>query len=394
MNPFCGYIEGYYGKLLTWLDRRFIVDTLSHLSLSTYVYAPKEDPFHRQVWKQPYPRNWDREFTDFVGYAKKKRVKVVPSLAPGLSFDYNDPSDYRILLRKFNRIMKTGVSDIALLMDDIPPVLPRSCVKSFVSLGEAHGLLLQKLKKDVSKTNPNVTLWFCPTVYTDQFIEEGTESTRYLEDLARTAPSDVLIFWTGSRIVSPTITRNSIRAVTRLFPGDVVIWDNFYANDYCPRRLFFGPYTGRSPEFLSSVKGVLLNPTGLPHTDSFLLHLLSGALRGAQSKQWWNRQLENLEYAPQIREIAPFFASPFVPCPRITPSRIRRIHKALDVLKWRWKSGLQVEWYPYLFSLDTDVSFWEKGKDHAEPEWIAKKYPPVLAELLRYPPQDRAAPRH
>lgn len=39
-----------------------------------------------------------------------------------------------------------------------------------------------------------------------------------------------------------------------------MIWDNIHANDYDQRRLFLGPYVGRSVELIPKLNGVLTNP--------------------------------------------------------------------------------------------------------------------------------------
>ena len=43
--------------------------------------------------------------------------------------------------------------------------------------------------------------------------------------------------------------------LSKLFKNKVIYWDNFYANDYCPRRLFVGPYSGRK-----NIKNIMINP--------------------------------------------------------------------------------------------------------------------------------------
>ena len=38
-----GYIEGYYGKLLTWDERSRLLKQMQRLGMTGYLYAPKED---------------------------------------------------------------------------------------------------------------------------------------------------------------------------------------------------------------------------------------------------------------------------------------------------------------------------------------------------------------
>ena len=46
-----GYVEGYYGKLISFNDRLKLLDDLGEYGLDTYFYCPKEDPNHRLDWQ-------------------------------------------------------------------------------------------------------------------------------------------------------------------------------------------------------------------------------------------------------------------------------------------------------------------------------------------------------
>ncbi len=383
MSHFTGYIEGYYGKLLTWTDRFQLLDALARLSLNTYLYAPKEDIYHRIEWRKPYPKAWKTEFQRFVTHARRKKIQVVPSIGPGLSFNYSSANDYRALLKKLATFVDSGATTLALLMDDIPPELPSSCQADFSSLGEAHGILLQNLLADLrANQSRGVSLWFCPTVYTDQFIGETGDSQTYLHDLSSVMPKEITVLWTGPRVVSPVLNKKTLSEISKQFAGNLVIWDNYYANDYCPRRLFFGPFRGRNKSLFSLTRGLLLNPTGLPNTDIFLCHLLSGLVHGFSPSKAWSKTIGKIGYAKALQAISPFFDSPFAQIPPLTRLHTDKLENALNTLIWQWKSSLQTEWYPYLFDFDTDLKFLKKQKTGPDSEWIHKKYPPVLARIL------------
>lgn len=53
---------------------------------------------------------------------------------------------------------------------------------------------------------------------------------------------------------------SSIEKLTSVLGRAPVIWDNLHANDYDQRRLFLGPYSGRSTALISKLNGVLTNP--------------------------------------------------------------------------------------------------------------------------------------
>ena len=66
-----GYIEGYYGKLLSWDNRKLIVKSLQKNNMNTYFYAPKEDENHRLNWRKKYNLKWRKDFRDFTKFSKK-----------------------------------------------------------------------------------------------------------------------------------------------------------------------------------------------------------------------------------------------------------------------------------------------------------------------------------
>jgi hyaluronoglucosaminidase len=379
-----GYIEGYYWRLMGWDERALLVEHLAELGGNCYLYAPKEDPLHRREWRAPYGKKWCAQWKAFAAKATKAGVDAIPGLAPGLSFDYLDPADYRILLRKMEMFRDSGSGLLALLMDDIPPELPKNCQGRFRSLGEAHGQLLARLLKDLNQGGKRCRLWFCPTVYTDQFARGPAARDPYLVDLAGNMPKAITVMWTGSGIISENLNAGSIRPVAKLFDGNMVIWDNLYANDYCPNKLFVGPYRGRPQGLWDWTRGVLLNPTGLPITDMFLLTLLAAFRRGVPADTAWKDALEAFAVPEGFGRIARFLDTPFYQptAQDLAPAKVDVARKALHPLIWDWVSPIHREWAPYLFMLDADLKACLRGKGAPDPAWVRKRYSPIVAKLL------------
>ena len=77
-----GYIEGYYGRLLSWQDRSFLLAHLSALPCDAYLYAPKEDIYHRRQWRTPYDADFIAHFSAFTAEARQADIRVLAGIAP------------------------------------------------------------------------------------------------------------------------------------------------------------------------------------------------------------------------------------------------------------------------------------------------------------------------
>lgn len=70
----------------------------------------------------------------------------------------------------------------------------------------------------------------------------------------------IFFFSIGPKVISRILTLESIEEITEVLRRPPVIWDNLHANDYDQKRVFLGPYAGRSPALIPHLRGVLSNP--------------------------------------------------------------------------------------------------------------------------------------
>ena len=148
-NNITGYIEGYYGRLLSWKSRKLIIKSLHKNKMNTYLYAPQEDVCHRMHWRKKYSKNWHFDFRDFVKFSKKNNINVIAGIAPGLDFNFkelhndsinHENSDFRLLSKKAKQLLEDGANSIALMLDDIPNDFKKK-FGTDVSEGTYHSLL-------------------------------------------------------------------------------------------------------------------------------------------------------------------------------------------------------------------------------------------------------------
>ena len=369
-----GYIEGFYGKLLSWNERKRIIKQLSKNKMNTYLYAPKEDIKHRLNWKVPYDNEWRKKFRDFTSYSKSKNIKIIAGIAPGLSFNYNClntnlsiemKSDFILLFNKASQLLEDGATNIALLLDDIPDNFDKTSGAK-LSEGTSHGVLANNLSEKLGKY-----IYFVPRIYADELIQDNLN---YLIDLSIILHKHIKIFYCGENIISKNLTNYS--KVFKILPNKFVYWDNYYANDYCPRRLFVGPYVGRA-----GLKNVMINPTGLIKTDLLILDIVANTIDKKNPHETWKKTLINHGVPSIFNKIKKFFLKPdFGSNPLLISCNIKKSHfKVLEFLLWSWKSDLSREWYYYLFGLKHDLQLNEKILTS---ERLIKTQTLPLAELI------------
>ena len=356
-----GYIEGYYGRLLSFEDRHQLLGTLYDFSMDSYLYAPKEDVFHRFDWRQPYPEDWCADFAAFCAAAQTKKIKILAGIAPGLDFAFDDDKNDTAALRsKAEQLTGAGAVGLVLMFDDISADLS-VFGRAGISEGQAHARLATWLQAETG-----YPVFLVPRLYADEI--EGDHAT-YAAGLNQHLDEDISVFTCGVNIVAEKISLpDKAGILANKLRRPLIIWDNLYCNDYCPRRLFTGRWTGRKAE-----DPILLNGTGMPETDKLLLGLMAGKDRKALfTKAGIPAAFTSVEscFWHPIFSGQPEAAVEFEP---------QRILEAVEELLWHWKGPLAREWYPYLFGLKTDILI-AVGK--MEVERIAKTQTNAMASVL------------
>ena len=347
-----GYIEGYYGKLLSWDSRKRIIKSLSDNNMNTYFYAPKEDLKHRLSWRDKYGSDWRKHFRNFTEFGIKKKINIIAGIAPGLNFDFKSfsqnyenkkKSDFDLLYKKSLQLLKDGASNIALLLDDIPDNFNKS-YGTVLSEGKYHALLANKLSETLKKN-----IYFVPRIYADELIKDAPE---YLIDLGKVINKNIKILYCGKDVVSKTIKPQHKKQLNRQISNEIIYWDNYYANDYCPRRLFLGPWKGRY-----GIKNILFNPTGMIETDLMIIDIISNCRKLESSNYNYKKALEKNKIPKQFNNLKKFFNSPNCneDIKNIEINITQKTFDSIEFMLWEWKSNIALEWYPYLLGLKHDL---------------------------------------
>jgi hyaluronoglucosaminidase len=314
-----GIVEGFFGPLWSMAQRKALFEFGVARGMNTYLYAPKDDPYHRKRWRDAYPpRQW-RELLRLILYAQKNHIDFVYGFHPGEGLCFSDREPIDTLLRKAGRFYQAGVRTFAVLFDDIPSRLTQKrdqrIFKNSLARAEASWLAAIKARQPASWTE--VEWWICPSYYSeDKLLERvfGKFEPDFLETLAEYLPAQVACFWTGPRVVPKEITVAHMRRIAKRVKRSLILWDNYPVNDLSmAKELHIGPLQGRDPRLPEILYGYLNNPL-LQEELSFLplatCFDYAAAPRAYASEPSWNRAVKQrfganaLPYWRAIRRFA------------------------------------------------------------------------------------------
>ncbi|WP_221567192.1 beta-N-acetylglucosaminidase domain-containing protein [Alkalihalobacillus sp. TS-13] len=259
--PIRGVIEGFYGIPWSHQDRINQIEFYGENKMNTYVYAPKDDPYHRDQWREPYPAEKLAQLGELVNAAENSHVNFIFTISPGLDMCYSREDEFTLLKEKAQALWDLGVRDFAILFDDIFQEM--SCEEDEEKFGAyesptaaAQAYVLNKFQEEFIETHEGANrLITVPTEY----YQDGTSP--YREQFADMVDSEVLVYWTGIGITTETITNEDAEKISNIFKHDLLIWDNHPVNDFSQDRLFLSPISGRDAELTEhGVHGLTANP--------------------------------------------------------------------------------------------------------------------------------------
>ncbi|MGW7055326.1 beta-N-acetylglucosaminidase domain-containing protein [Streptomyces sp. NPDC054887] len=257
-----GVIEGFYGIPWTHAARLDQLDFYGEHKMNIYVYSPKDDPYLRERWREPYPDAQLAKIRELVDRARARHVEFTYALSPGLSVCYSSEADIKALTDKFRTVWDLGIRTYAVPLDDIS-YTRWNCQEDrdkwgtgAAAAGAAQAYLLNRVNRDFIATHPGAApLQMVPTEY------YNITPSPYKKALAEQLDEDVVVEWTGVGVIAPVITVAQAKAARDVFAHPILLWDNYPVNDYVTNRLLLGPYNGRQkgmPAELGS--GITANP--------------------------------------------------------------------------------------------------------------------------------------
>jgi len=248
-----GIIEGFYGAPWGTDNRIDCIKFLSENKMNTFMYAPKDDLYHRDKWRELYPTSEFENLKKLKELSDKELIDFYYCISPGNNFSFSE-NDFELLYAKLDQVLAIGVSKYCLLLDDIDYTLNGENSKRYKSPGIAHAFICNKLNMFLKTKTSDATLIMCPTEYFQNW------NTQYRNELKKYLDSDIKVFWTGYNTIAEVISNEESEKVREYFGHELVLWDNYPVNDVTKDRIFLGPLVNRGSRLAESHFGMVSNP--------------------------------------------------------------------------------------------------------------------------------------
>lgn len=263
-----GSIEGFYGTPWSHEDRLSQIEFYGDQKLNTYIYAPKDDLYHREQWRDPYPETEMQRMQDLIDTSKENKVDFVFSLSPGIDIRFDGAegeADYQALVKKCQSLYDMGVRSFAIFFDDIEN-----------KDGKKQAELLNRFNKEFIQAKGDIKpLITVPTEYDSNVMGLASTVNKYTKEFAATLDKSIKVLWTGSAVVPEGIDVVNAQKVKEVYGDRMGIWWNYPCTDYITEKLALGPIYGLDKGLENEVDFLVMNP--MEHAELSKITLATGA---------------------------------------------------------------------------------------------------------------------
>ena len=249
--PLSGVIEGFYGTPWTEAERLDMIAFCGRTGLHAYIYAPKDDPYHRERWREPYPKAQLADLARLVSASKANGVRFIFAVSPGLSLHFSGSkaaSDRAAMLAKCESLYALGVRDFAVFFDDIEH-----------KDGAGQAAFLNQMYDELHRRHNDIgVLLTVPTEYDRGVMtDDAGNVTQYTETFAQRIDPRILVLYTGEGVAKGQLTAENLAAADELYGRKLGLWWNYPVNDYAQQKLALGPMDSLP---LADVPAIFYNP--------------------------------------------------------------------------------------------------------------------------------------
>lgn len=277
--PFRGTVEGFYGKPWGTEGRLAQFAFYGKWKMNTYIYGPKDDPYHTRKWHTPYPEKQAADFRRLLACARENHVNFFWAAHLGRAFSNpkQKEQNFAALFKKLDAMYALGFRSFAAFFDDFGG--PDA---------NLHSEICNRIQSDFIRRKKGCSpLVMCPQAYA------GNGKNAYCRTLGERLDPEVRVMWTGPRVCSDIQAgpRNSLAEAIRRPP---FVWWNWPVNDYYRRKLVMGRAYGVDP---AEYAGFVSNP--MENSEASKIALFSVAdltwnRKGFRSDASWRAGIRRL----------------------------------------------------------------------------------------------------
>ena len=294
--PFRGTVEGFYGTPWSHEARKSQLEFYGRNKMNVYIYGPKDDPWHRDKWREPYPEAEANRIAELVNVAKANGVNFYWAIHPGVDIKWND-EDRDYLMAKLEIMYQLGVRSFAVFFDDIWGEGAKAD-KQAALLNYIDDNFVQ-VKKDVAP------LILCPTEYNKGW---ANEQGGYLRTLGANLNKGIEVMWTGNSVVA-CIDKPTMEWINERIERKGYIWLNFPVNDFVRDHILMGPAYGNGLDIATDVSGFVSNPMEYAETSKISLYGIADYCWNMEEYDYqsnWEKSLKDI--LPSNHEALRIFA--------------------------------------------------------------------------------------
>lgn len=256
--PFRGTVEGFYGTPWSHKARLSQIEFYGRNKMNVYIYGPKDDPYHRNHWRVPYPDEEARRIQELNEHAKQCGVNFYWAIHPGVDIKWND-ADRDALVAKLEKMYQLGIRSFAVFFDDIWGEGTKA---------DKQAALLNYVDDNFIKSHKDVKpLIMCPTEYNRSW---ANDAGGYLRTLGTKMNKDIQIMWTGNSVVH-CIDKESMEWINQRIDRKAYIWWNFPVSDFVRDHILLGPAYGNGLDIANDMSGFVSNP--MEHAEASKISL-------------------------------------------------------------------------------------------------------------------------
>ena len=278
-----GVVEGFYGNPWSHTDRLRQFEFYGKNKLNVYIYGPKDDPYHRNQWRERYPEDEAARISELAKAAAQNKVDFVWAMHPGGDIQWTE-ADLNSSVQKLEWMYDLGVRAFAIFFDDI--------FGAEQSKGAKQAEYMNALNREFVHKHPDVApLILCPTQY-----NKSWSGGSYLSDLGTTMDQDVRIMWTGATVVD-MINKSDMDWINAQIQRNAYIWLNYPVNDFCIDHMLMGPTYGNDLDIAEQLSGFVSNPMEYAEASKVSLYSIADYtwnMEAYSSQTSWEQALQVL----------------------------------------------------------------------------------------------------